>query len=123
MTSPAVKDDELAGFEKLCSLDDVWEGEMEAFDTATGEEVLILCLPGGEIKAFQGMCPHQEISLVEGTFQNGVLTCRAHLWQFDCHTGAGINPSDCRIAEYPIRIEDDDIYVKVEGVVACKSHT
>lgn len=115
--------DDATGFERVCSLDDVWEGEMEAFEMGDGHDVLVVCLPGGEVKAFQGICPHQEIPLVEGKLENGVLTCRAHLWQFDCSTGAGINPSDCHIAEYPVRIVGNDIYVRVEGVVACKSHT
>jgi len=110
-------------FEKVCTLDDVWEGDMDAFETSTGVEVLILGIDGGDIKAYQAMCPHQEIELVEGEFDGKVLTCKAHLWQFDCHTGKGINPSDCEIAEYPVKIENDEVYVNVEGIKPCKSHS
>jgi toluene monooxygenase system ferredoxin subunit len=109
-------------FEKICTLDDVWEGEMDCFDTADGQSVLILCQDGGAIKAVQAMCPHQEIELVEGTFEKGVLTCRAHLWQFDVSSCKGINPDDTEIAEYPVKIEGDDVYVDVVGVKPCKSH-
>ncbi|PWR17847.1 Rieske 2Fe-2S domain-containing protein [Zavarzinia compransoris] len=110
-------------FEKLCTLDDVWEGEMEEFTTATGRDVLVVCIEGGRIKAFQSMCPHQEIALIDGSFEGGVITCKAHLWQFDSETGAGLNPTDCRIAEYPVDIRGDDVFVNVEGVEPCKSHT
>ena len=110
-------------FEKICTLDDVWECEMEAFTTSMGIDVLITGVEGGGIKAFQAMCPHQEIELVEGEFDGNVLTCKAHLWQFDCHSGAGINPSDCRIAEYPIKIEGEEVFVDVEGVEPFKSHS
>ncbi|MFA5122118.1 Rieske 2Fe-2S domain-containing protein [Zavarzinia sp.] len=110
-------------FEKICSLDDVWEGEMEEFTTPSGRDVLIVGLEGGQVKAFQSMCPHQEIALVEGTFENGVITCRAHLWQFDCQSGAGLNPTDCHIVEYPSKIVGEDVLVDVAGVEPSKSHT
>jgi hypothetical protein len=54
-------------FTRLCSLDDVWEGEMESFEV-DGHEVLVTVLEGGDVRAYQGVCPHQDIPLAEGTF-------------------------------------------------------
>jgi toluene monooxygenase system ferredoxin subunit len=42
--------------------------------------------------------------------------CRAHQWTFDANTGKGINPGGCRLAEYALKVEGDDIFVAVEGV-------
>lgn len=109
-------------FTKVCTVDDVWEGEMEAF-TVDGQEILLVCAEGGEIKAFQGICPHQDIALSEGRFEGGKLICRAHLWQFDAKSGKGVNPSDCALAVYPVRIEGDDVYVSTEGVEPLFAHT
>lgn len=109
-------------FSKVCTLDDVWEGEMAAF-TVNGHEIVLVCADGGEIRAFQGVCPHQDIALVEGRFDGRKLICRAHLWQFDAESGKGINPEDCALASYPVRVEDEDIFVSTEGVEPLFAHT
>ena len=38
-------------------------------------------------------------------------------------TGAGVNPGDCRLAEYPVKIEGEAILVSVEGVAPTFAHT
>ena len=90
-------------FTRVCSLDDLWEGEMESFEV-DGHEVLVVCLDGGDI------------SLVEGNFDGTRLVCRAHQWVFDATSGVGINPGNCRLAEYPVRIDGDDVYVDTAGI-------
>lgn len=109
-------------FVKLCKLEDLWEGEMESFEV-NGLEILVVWPTDGEIVAFQAMCPHQDIPLVEGKFDGKIIICRAHQWTFNCDTGAGINPADCRLAKYPIKIEGDDVLVETEGVQALFAHT
>jgi toluene monooxygenase system ferredoxin subunit len=102
-------------FLKVGSIEDLWEGEMT--EVEVGDHVVVLVWPeGGELRAFQGMCPHQDIPLVEGKFDGKVLMCRAHQWTFDARSGAGINPGNCRLAEYPVKVDGDDILVAVEGV-------
>lgn len=109
-------------FKKVCTLDDLWEGEMESFDV-DGHDILLVCAEGGDIKAFQGICPHQDIPLVDGTFDGKKVICRAHLWQFDACTGKGINPADCALAEYPVKVDGDDVLVQTEGVEPLFAHT
>ena len=109
-------------FTKVCSLDDLWEGEMEAF-TVNQQEILLVCAEGGEVKAFQGICPHQDIPLVDGKFDGTKIICRAHLWQFDACTGKGINPDDCALAEYPVRMDGEDVLVSTDGVTPLFAHT
>lgn len=109
-------------FKRLCSLDDVWEGEMDVFEL-DGHEILVCGVEGGEVRAFQAVCPHQDIPLVEGKFDGKRLICRAHQWVFDAATGIGINPGDCKLACYPIKIVDGEVYVDTAGVTPCYAHT
>lgn len=102
-------------YTKVCTLDDVWEGDMESFEV-NGVEVLIVVLDGGRVVATQSICPHQNVDLVEGEFDGQrVLTCKQHLWQFDVSTGKGINPEHAAIAMYPVKVEGEDILVDLTG--------
>ncbi|MGE5472328.1 MAG: Rieske 2Fe-2S domain-containing protein [Bacteroidota bacterium] len=109
-------------FTKVCTIDDLWEGEMESF-TVNGHDIILVSAEGGAVKAFQGICPHQDIPLVEGKFDGKKVICRAHLWQFDADTGKGINPEDCALAEYPVKVQGDDVFVSTEGIEPLFAHT
>lgn len=109
-------------FKKVCTLNELWEGEMESFNI-DGQEILLVCAEGGDITAFQGICPHQDIPLIEGKFDGKKIICRAHLWQFDACTGKGINPDDCALAQYPVRVVGEDVLVETEGVEPLFAHT
>ncbi len=98
----------------VATLDELWEGEI--LDVEVGEDyVLIVHHLGGEIRAYQAICPHQEVLLADGEWdeERGVLTCGGHSWEFDMRTGMGINPSGCRLFEFEVRREGDDVYVGI----------
>ena len=64
-------------FAKACAADELWEGDMVEVDV--NDHVVVLVWPtGGEIHAYQGICPHQDIPLAEGKFDGRVLTS-AHI--------------------------------------------
>ena len=99
---------------KVATLDDIWEGDFLDVQV-DGEEVILVHLPGGELRCFQGMCPHQEILLADGNidFEAGVITCSAHEWQFSMEDGRGLNPRDCRLFQYKVRKEGETVLVGV----------
>ncbi len=109
-------------FQKACSEDDLWEGEMVEVDVGD-HHLLLMRIEGGELRAYQGMCPHQDIPLCEGRFDGRVLMCRAHQWTFDARSGDGINPGDCRLARYPIQLHNGDVLVEVDGVAPLFAHS
>ncbi len=97
-------------FTTVCAVGDLGEGDMAAF-FLDGWEVLVLRDRSGTVHAFDGICPHEAFPLVDGDFDGAVLTCLNHLWSFDASTGRGINPPNCRLAEYAVRIDGHDIQV------------
>ncbi len=97
-------------FFRACDLDDVWEGEMEVFEV-DDREVLIVHSAGGIVRAFDPVCPHQDHPLIEGELRECVLTCSAHLWQFNVVSGEGVNPTGVKLKSYPVRIDGDVVYV------------
>ena len=80
-------------YEKVCEVNDIWEGEMDVFDVGENE-VLIVHSPGREIRAYSPVCPHAEFPLIDGELENCVLTCSAHLWQFDVLSGEEIKKAN-----------------------------
>ena len=104
--------DTVAQFTRVCSLDEIWEGEMAVFE-AGGHEVLIVHSAGGLLAAFDPECPHQSYPLVNGALDGRTLTCAAHLWEFDAVTGAGVNPKGCMLKRYPVKVEADDVFVAI----------
>jgi toluene monooxygenase system ferredoxin subunit len=93
---------------------DLWEGEV--FDVeVSGQLIMIAHLLGGDLRAYQGLCPHQEIPMAAGTFdpETSQLTCAGHAWVFDLRTGQGVNPVGCQLFSYPIRQVGTTIQVAV----------
>ena len=94
----------------VATLDDLWEGEM--IDVQVGDELILLVhLTGGDIRAYQGYCPHQKTTLADGKLEGRILTCAAHLWQFDLSTGQGVNPKSCHLDRYDVKIDGAAISV------------
>ena len=99
---------------KVADLGDFWEGELHEAEVGD-DQLLLVHLPGTQIKAYQGLCPHQEVLLADGDWDEdaGTLMCGGHRWEFDMRTGQGINPSDCRLYEFPVRVDADDVLVGI----------
>jgi toluene monooxygenase system ferredoxin subunit len=97
---------------EAASLDDIWEGESLEVEV-DGQPVLLVHLRGGDIVAYQGMCPHQQIALADGDVDEdaATVTCSAHHWEFDLRDGKGLNPTGCDLYRYQTRVEGEAILV------------
>jgi nitrite reductase/ring-hydroxylating ferredoxin subunit len=100
---------------ELCDVDRLWDGEMERFSVG-GASILLLKLDG-QFHAYQGQCPHQGVALAEGEFESGLITCRAHRWQFCAADGQGVNPKSACLKRFPIRIVESKVWIDLEDPV------
>src|SRR5262245_13829224 len=93
-------------------LDNLWSGEM--LGVCLGGRRVLLVRIDGEVHAYEDRCAHLGVALSEGRLAGGVLTCRAHEWQYDVRTGRSINPKSAMLRRFPVRIEGGAILVAVE---------
>ena len=98
-------------FVEICSVDDIWEGEMQAF--CVHDAAILLLKLDGRFRAYQGRCPHQGVALVEGDLDGTTLTCRAHHWQFNATNGEGINPRKAHLECFSTAIVAGKILIAV----------
>jgi toluene monooxygenase system ferredoxin subunit len=56
------------------------------------------------------------VKISEGRLEGGVITCRAHGWQYDATSGCGVNPRDAALRSLPIEEREGRLYVDLSGV-------
>jgi nitrite reductase/ring-hydroxylating ferredoxin subunit len=100
-------------FVEVCSVEDIWEGEMQCFRVR--DSAILLLKLDGRFRAYQGRCPHQGVALVEGDLDGAILTCRAHHWQFNALNGEGINPRKAYLERFSTEIVAGKILIGVPG--------
>jgi toluene monooxygenase system ferredoxin subunit len=98
-------------FQRVATLDELWEGEMIALEIA-GKVVLLVNIDGS-IRAYADSCPHLRTRLSQGSLKQNILTCSTHGWQFDVNTGQGINPRTECLESFAVKVEDGDILIDV----------
>lgn len=93
---------------------DLWEGDLIDVEV-DGEPILVVHHLDGSYAAYQGLCPHQEILLADGKWdeETCVLTCSGHLWEFDLATGEGLNPAGSTLYRYEVRATGDAVQIGI----------
>jgi toluene monooxygenase system ferredoxin subunit len=98
-------------WQPLCPTSVVVPDEITECLLSDGTKTIAVRDSEGNVKVFQGVCPHQRRALAEGDLYDDVLTCSAHMWSFDVRTGEGVRGTETGLAEYPSRIEGDQVQV------------
>jgi nitrite reductase/ring-hydroxylating ferredoxin subunit len=67
----------------------------------------------GAAYAVSDACPHRGTSLSGGLLRDAVVTCPAHLWQYDVRTGARHDTTGEGLESYPVTVNATDDTVEV----------
>jgi 3-phenylpropionate/trans-cinnamate dioxygenase ferredoxin subunit len=98
---------------RACSLSDLPE-EGAKLVVLDGVPVC-LARSQGEVFAINDICTHGAVSLSEGDVEDGTIECWLHGSRFDLRTGAPTGlPATKPVATYPVTVEGDDVFVKLE---------
>ena len=80
-----------------------------------GLEIAVFNL-GDRFAAVQNACPHQGGPLCDGIVSGTTVVCPLHNWRFDLETGGPVATSlPVCLTSYPVRLEDDVIWVDASG--------
>jgi len=75
---------------------------------------IALAYVDGKVFAVDDMCTHEDASLSKGSLHGECVKCPLHGSRFDLNTGAALDePAEDAITTYPVKIEGDDILVKL----------
>jgi cytochrome P450/nitrite reductase/ring-hydroxylating ferredoxin subunit len=82
---------------------------------------LVVIKHADAITIFQGRCPHQGTLLSEGTVKDGILTGRAHGWQFACASGCRPGESAPGLKRFDAIVDNREVKVDRSGVLSWKA--
>ena len=91
------------------SADQLWDGELKGC-VVDGVPVLVAKIDG-KVCAYVDRCAHLGTRLSEGALDGTVVTCRAHQWQFDLATGAGVNPRSASLRRLDVAVRGGNVCI------------
>ena len=97
------------GFVRVCSLAELPPESLT--EVMVDGRPIAICNSGGEIRALDGVCPHQGGPLGQGAMNGENIVCPWHAWEFSSATGQNDFDPDTRVARYPVRVENGEILV------------
>ncbi len=95
------------------SLHNIPLGEGRAYRVGS-ETIAVFRQRNGKVFAIQNECPHRGGPLSEGILGAGSVICPFHAWKVNVETGECVS-DPCTLRTYPVRLDGESIYLKVEA--------
>jgi 3-phenylpropionate/trans-cinnamate dioxygenase ferredoxin subunit len=102
----------MSDFQKIATKNDIENGSMKTFEIA-GKKIAVAHIDGNFF-AIDDTCSHAQCSLGEGYIDGQTVICPCHGSTFDIESGKVLSmPATKDITSYPIKVEGNDILVKI----------
>jgi nitrite reductase (NADH) small subunit len=85
----------------------------EAREFAIDGRTICVANNNGLCSAMDNVCAHRGGPLGQGVVEQGKLVCPWHGWQFDLLTGQSEQSATVGVQVYELKIEGDDVLVKI----------
>ena len=87
-------------------------GELRGFAVTGVTWPVMVTIVDGEMIAFPGVCPHDDVSLVDyGVLEDRDVRCRVHGYRFDLATGRCEHNPQLELRRYRVSFAGDDVLV------------
>lgn len=98
-------------FTPVAKVGDILPGQGQAY--AVGGRMVAIFNEDGKYFAIDDFCPHMGASLAGGHLEEGEVTCPWHAWRFCIHDGKWCDNPKVKVDAFEVRVEGDQIEVKV----------
>ena len=94
---------------------DVPPGEVRAFAVPPlSFPIMVAHARDGRFLAASSICPHEDVSLVDGDLQGTVISCPGHAYEFDLVTGRCAHDAALRLRRFAVKVEGGGLYVSID---------
>lgn len=100
---------------RVCRVDEVITDTLRGFAVAGASWPVMVTRVGDDIVATSSVCPHEDVSLLDGDLDAGVVTCPGHAYQLDLVTGRCRHDASLRLRRYPVAIIEDEVWIDLIG--------
>ncbi len=96
---------------RVCRGADVVVGELRGYAVPGVDWPVMVTRLDGEIVATASVCPHEDVSLLDGGLDDGVVTCPGHAYELDLRTGRCVHDRSLVLRRYRVTLIGDEVWI------------
>ena len=101
----------MADFVRVAAAHEIPAGQGRTVEI-DGKQIALFHVDGG-FYAIDNICKHKGGPLGEGDLEGTTVICPWHGWAYDVRSGECVDDADCAVAKFEVKVEGEDVLVKV----------